>query len=81
MQSSETGLSLKSNMIWNSIGSLTYFGCQWLITILVVRMSDSFEAAGTLSLAMSIANIFTPFALFRMRAYQVSDLSGELLPR
>ena len=78
MQSSETGLSLKSNMIWNSIGSLTYFGCQWLITILVVRMSDSFEAAGTLSLAMSIANIFTPFALFRMRAYQVSDLSGEV---
>lgn len=78
MQSSDTGLSLKSNMIWNSIGSLTYFGCQWLITILVVRMSDSFEAAGTLSLAMSIANIFTPFALFRMRAYQVSDLSGEI---
>lgn len=78
MQSSDTGLSLKSNMIWNSIGSLTYFGCQWLITILVVRMSDSFETAGTLSLAMSIANIFTPFALFRMRAYQVSDLSGEI---
>lgn len=78
MQSNDTGLSLKSNMIWNSIGSLTYFGCQWLITILVVRVSDSFEAAGTLSLAMSIANIFTPFALFRMRAYQVSDLSGEV---
>lgn len=78
MQSSDTGLSLKSNMIWNSIGSLTYFGCQWLITILVVRVSNSFEAAGTLSLAMSIANIFTPFALFRMRAYQVSDLSGEV---
>lgn len=64
MQSNDTGLSLKSNMIWNSIGSLTYYGCQWLITILVVRVSDSFEAAGTLSLAMSIANIFTPLPCF-----------------
>lgn len=63
-------------MIWNSVGSLTYFGCQWLITILVVRLSSGYEAAGTLAFAMSIANIFTPLALYRMRTYQVSDLEN-----
>lgn len=68
---------LKANMAWNSIGSLTYFGCQWLITILVVRLSESYEQAGILSLAMSVANIFTPFALYRMRAYQVSDVKND----
>lgn len=72
----ETQKSLKSNMIWNSIGSLTYFGCQWLITILVVRLSSGYETAGTLAFAMSIANIFTPLALYRMRTYQVSDLEN-----
>ena len=68
---------LKIGMIWNSIGSLFYYGCQWLITILVVRLSDTYENAGSLSLAMSIANIFTPFALYRMRTYQVTDVNNR----
>lgn len=70
--------SLKYCMLINSIGSLFYFGCQWLTTILVVRLSGSFEAAGNLAIAMSIANIFTPFALFRMRTYQVSDINNSV---
>lgn len=70
--------SLKHCMLINSIGSLFYFGCQWLTTILVVRLSGSFEAAGNLAIAMSIANIFTPFALFRMRTYQVSDINDSV---
>ena len=68
---------LKRGMLWNSIGSLFYFGCQWLTTILVVRLSSSYEAAGTLSLAMAIANLFTPFALYRMRTFQVTDVNDE----
>lgn len=68
---------LKFGMIWNSVGSLFYYGCQWLITILVVRLSASYENAGHLSLAMSIANIFTPFALYRMRTYQVTDVNNK----
>lgn len=66
-------LSMKQNIIWNSIGSVIYLGCQWLMSILIVRLSNGYENAGIFSLAMSIGNLFTPFAIYRMRAYQVSD--------
>lgn len=71
-------LSLKKNMLWNSLGSLFNLGCQWLTTVLVVRLSTGFDAAGTLSLAMAIANIFQPIALFSMRSYQVSDVNKDV---
>ena len=76
------GLSIKQNMLWNSVGSLTYSGCQWLVTVLVVRLAPSLDAAGTLALAMAVSNIFSPIALYKVRAYQVSDVhertsSGE----
>lgn len=70
-------LSIKQNMLWNSIGSMTYLGCQWLITIVVVRLSSGFESAGVLSLAMSVYNIFAPLAIYRMYTYQVSDVKKE----
>lgn len=72
-----SGLSIKLNMLWNSAGSLTYLGCQWLITVLVVRLSDGYDAAGTLSLAMSVYNMFSSLAIYRMRTYQVSDVNHE----
>lgn len=70
-------LPLKSNMIWNSFGSLTNLICQWLLTVLVVRLSSGFDAAGILAIAMSVANIFAPIAQYRMRSYQVSDTNRE----
>lgn len=71
------GRSLRANMAWNTAGSLAYHMCQWLVMVLTARVTGSYEAAGVLALAMSISNIFTPFALYRMRAYQVSDLEEE----
>lgn len=70
-------LSLKKNMLWNSAGSLTYSMCQWLITVLVARLSPDLNAAGTLALAMAVANIFQPIALYRIRSYQVSDINND----
>ncbi len=71
-------LSLGINMAWNSVGSLTYLACQWLITIVIVRLSSgAYDAAGVLSLAMSICNIFAPIANYKMYAYQVSDVQRE----
>lgn len=75
--SQDTELSIGKNMAWNSFGSIIYLACQWLITILVVRLSDGYEAAGALSLAMSVYNIFAPLALYRMYTYQVSDIKHE----
>lgn len=65
------------NMLWNSAGSLVFLGFQWLITIVIVRLSDGFDAAGELALAMAIYNIVAPLAIFRMYTYQVSDVRRE----
>lgn len=77
MNYSTKPLSVKSNMLWNSTGSLIYYLCQWLMTVLVVRLSNGFDAAGVLALVMSIYNIFQPFAVYRMYTYQVSDVNKE----
>lgn len=74
---SSTPLSVKSNMLWNSMGSLCNLGCQWLITVLIVRLSEGYESAGVYSLAMSVYGIFSPLAQYRTYTYQVSDVKGE----
>ena len=74
---SDNALSLKQNMLWNSAGSIVYLACQWLLTVVVVRLSPDYSAAGLLSLAMSIGNIFTPFAIYKMRTIQVSDVKHK----
>lgn len=70
-------LTLRQNMLWNSAGSLFYLGTQWLITIVVVRLSTGYDAAGVLTLAMSVYGIFSPIAEYRMYIYQVSDVRKE----
>lgn len=77
MTDSTEGLSTGKNIIWNSAGSMTRLACNWLITVLVVRLSDGFDAGGLLSLAMSVANLVAPFADFRLRTIQVTDVKDE----
>lgn len=78
--SGQKGLSIRRNMLWNSVGSLVNLGCQWLISILVVRLSEGFGAAGVYSLAISVYGIFSQLAQYRTYTYQVSDVSGENSP-
>lgn len=68
--------SVQQNMIYNTIGSLVYYFCQWVMTVLIVRMSG-FEDAGILSLAMSVTAAPAIVGLFNIRSYQVSDLNGQ----
>ena len=68
--------SMKKNVMWNTFGSVFYCICQWLITIVVVRVA-SYETAGELSLAMTTSSSFSAISLFSMRNYQVSDVKGE----
>lgn len=74
---SKEALSVKQNMAWNTVGSLVYLVCQWVITVLVVRLSNGYDAAGVLALGMAVSNIFTPLGYFKVRSYQVSDLNEE----
>lgn len=68
-------LSVRKNILWNTSGSIFYLGCQWLTTVLIVRLCHNYEEAGIYSLAMSISNIFYIIATYNIRNYQVSDIN------
>ena len=59
----------------NSVGSVVLMFGQWLISVLLVRMSG-YEDAGVFSLAMTVSNMFTFFANYGLRNYQVADVKG-----
>lgn len=68
--------SIARNVMWNTAGSLFYLICQWMLGVLVVRLSGNYADAGILSLAMSISTFFSVITLFNVRNYQVSDSRG-----
>lgn len=69
-------LSIKQNMLWNTIGSLFFQGCLWLVTVLVVILAG-YDDSGMLAYAMAIGNIYFPLATYNMRTVQVSDIDDE----
>lgn len=69
--------SFFSNFMWNSAGSFVYLFCQWLLSVIVLRLSNDFNNSGNLALAMSVTNIFYSVAVFNIRPYLVSDKNGE----
>ena len=64
-------------MLWNSVGTLFYYGCQWLLTVLVVHFKGGYSDAGVLSLAISISNPLFVAACLNLRNFQVSELEGR----
>ena len=58
--------STLANIFYNSFGTIFYYGCQWLTTLLVVRISG-FEDGGNYSLAMTFTAAFAIMALFNTR--------------
>ncbi|NGM17168.1 polysaccharide biosynthesis protein [Eggerthellaceae bacterium zg-893] len=70
-------LSIQKNMLWNSAGSIINLAAQWLITVLVVRISSGYDAAGLYSLAVTVYGVFAPVAQYRMYTYQISDTKRE----
>lgn len=71
---SKKSSTILSNMFWNTFGSVYYQGCLWLLTVLVVRLSNNFQNSGYLALAMSIGNIMFALGSYNMRTYQVADV-------
>jgi len=72
-------LSLKSNILWNTFGNVIYLILQWLMTIVIVRITD-YNQLGLFSLAMSITNIGFSICGWGIRNYQVSDIKYKYLP-
>lgn len=72
--------TVQQNMLFNTVGSLIYYVCQWLISVIIVRVSG-FGDAGLLSLAMSATAAPAIVGLFNVRSYQVSDMDGQYTDR
>lgn len=68
--------TVQENMLFNTVGSLIYYVCQWLMSVIIVRLSG-FGDAGLLSLAMSATAAPAIIGLFNVRSYQVSDMKGQ----
>lgn len=64
---------IRKNIIWNSVGTFVMFFCQWLMMVLVVRLSG-YADSGILSLSVSCGNVFLIIAAFGIKTFQVSDL-------
>lgn len=75
--SSSKTLTVKQNMAWNMTGSAIGLGCQWAISILVVRLAPDLTSAGLYSLAMSVYGIFSPIAQFGMYTYLITDMKNQ----
>lgn len=58
-------------------GNFVYLVSQWLMTVLVVRLSSDYHDAGVLGLAMTITAVFYIIACYGMRSFQVSDIQKE----
>lgn len=65
------------NTLYNLIGSFAYLFSQWLMSILVVRLSGSYEEAGIFGTALSVTNIFYMISSFSIRNYQVADINDR----
>lgn len=74
-------LTVSQNSFYNTVGSIFYCVCQWVISaLLVVHLSPTAVAvqnAGLLQLAISVTNIFNAIALYSLRTYQISDIKNK----
>lgn len=71
---------LRRNVVLNTAGNLIFFASQYLLIILVMRLSGAY-ANGLLSTAMNLANPVLSFACYGMRSFQVSDFAPQYSDR
>ncbi|MDO4566035.1 MAG: hypothetical protein Q4B42_01770, partial [Oscillospiraceae bacterium] len=72
--------NLKRNLLYNTLGNIAYFACQWLITgVFVKRFSGEAGLlnSGLLATAMAATNVFLTLANYGMRTFQVSDIGNK----
>lgn len=65
---------LKKSVLWNTVGSIYYAVCQWVMTVIIVYISKDYWPVGMFGLAMTVTNSFSSIASFGMRSFQISDI-------
>ena len=68
---------LGKSIMWNTVGSVYYAFCQWVMTVVIIYMTDDYWQVGVFGLAMSVTNSFTSIASFGMRSFQISDITKK----
>jgi O-antigen/teichoic acid export membrane protein len=68
--------NVRRTMFWLTLGTLVYLGGQWLLTVIVVRISGQ-ATNGEFTLALSSSAVAYAVVLFGMRPFQISDTRGE----
>lgn len=68
--------AIKRNFFWNTIGQLTYMGCQFLCGIWVLRLAGE-QASGVYNTALTATSVFLAVASYGMYSFQVSDIRRQ----
>lgn len=79
-QKKKAAPSSAGDVAWNTAGTFYYFLCQWLLTVLAVRLG-SYEDAGVFSMVISVTNIFYCISVYGVRNYQMADISNRFTDR
>lgn len=68
--------SLLNNIIYSSLGSVVYTFCQWILTILIIRICG-YTASGYFALAITVTNTFYTISLWGIRSFQIADIGDK----
>lgn len=69
-------LSMRANISWTLIGNVTYAATQWVIIVVLARLSSP-EAVGQYALGLAITAPIMLFASLKLRALQATDARRE----
>lgn len=69
-------MNYKKDALLNTTAVFMSLGFKWLMSVLAVRWGN-FEQAGLLSLALSCANLYFPFATYSTRTVILADVKKE----
>lgn len=68
--------SIMNNIIYTGIGSIIYTFCQWLLTIIIIRICG-YTDSGYYALAITVTNTFYSISLWGIRSFQVADINNK----
>ena len=65
-------MAILKQMSWYTLGNIVTLFCQWVIIMLIPKITD-FSEAGIFAVAISVASIVNQIATFSLNTYQIAD--------